>query len=227
MKLFVDSAHLPDIEEALRRGFPAGLTIDLPLISRSHKANFKQHLRRIINLLDHYKLVVPLSVNVLALEPNESVGGVLEFVSEYSDYEGLTVEVPIGWDELALIKQLKNRGLQINCTGCVSLDQALMAALAGADFVSLFHGLNCNVELETRSVIQDVHRAFKQGALRSQLLVGGIKRIADVTDAFLAGADVVTVQPQVLRQMPLQPQSVKPVGRFVADPASLTNHANE
>ncbi len=217
MNIFVDSANLIEIEEALRRGFPAGITTNPSIISKEERTNFRQHIRHIITLLDSYKLTIPLSVEVFSTNPKEMIEQAQEFASEFGHYKGLNVKVPIGWDELAVIKALKSLGLNVNCTCCMSLNQALMGAAAGADFVSLFYGRIKDIGHDASAVIESVRRVFRQGSIQTRIIVGSIRHISDINEAFLAGADIVTVPPQFFQQMVSHPKTDEAVKQFLTD----------
>jgi transaldolase len=222
MKIFVDSANLVEIDEALRRGFPAGITTNPSILSKEERTEFRQHVRNIIKLLDSYRLKIPLSVEVFSAKPKEMIRQAKEFASEFGDYQGLNIKVPIGWNELAVIRELKERGISVNCTCCMSLNQAMMGALAGADFVSLFYGRIKDIGYDARSVIHSVHQLFKEGAVASQIIVGSIRHICDINEAFLAGANIVTVPPKFFPQMTSHPKTDEAVNQFLTDFANWT-----
>ena len=217
MKIFVDSANLLEIEEALRRGFAAGVTTNPSILSKEQRTDFRQHIRNIIALLETYKQSIPLSVEVFTSEPAEMVRQALEFEAEFGKYEGLNIKIPIGWNELAVIRELKSRGMRVNCTCCMSLNQAVMAASAGADFVSIFYGRIRDIGYDAAAVVSQVHRAFRQGDIPSQVIVGSIRHIYDINEAFLAGADIVTVPPKFFQQMVSHPKTDEAVGQFLGE----------
>ena len=217
MKIFVDSANLVEIEEALKRGFPAGITTNPSIMSKEDRTDFKLHIKRIIKLCERYDRKIPLSVEVFTADPKAMVKQATEFVAEFGEYEGLNVKVPIGWDELAVIRDLKTRGIRVNCTCCMSFNQAIMASAAGADFVSLFFGRIRDIGYDARSVVESVHRVFKERSVPSEIIVGSIRHICDINDAFMAGADIVTVPPQFFRQMVSHPKTDEAVNQFLND----------
>src|SRR5260370_20001450 len=139
MKIFVDSANLVEIEEALRRGFPAGITTNPSLMSKEDRTDFKLHIKLIIKLCERYDRKIPLSVEVFTADPKAMVKQATEFVAEFGEYEGLNVKVPIGWDELAVIRDLKTRGIPVHCPCCMSFNQSIMPSHAGAHFLGPFY----------------------------------------------------------------------------------------
>ena len=217
MKIFIDSANLVEIEEALRRGFPAGITTNPSIMSKEDRTDFKLHIKRIIKLCERYDRKIPLSVEVFTSDPKAMVKQASEFAADFGEYEELNVKVPIGWDELTVIRELKLRGIRVNCTCCMSFNQAIMAAAAGADFVSVFFGRIRDIGFDARSVVESVHRAFTERSMPTQIIVGSIRHIYDVNDAFMSGADIVTVPPKFFRQMVSHPKTDEAVSQFLSD----------
>src|SRR5260370_39172321 len=118
MKIFVDWANLAEIEEALQRGFPAGITTNPSILSKEEKGDFREHIKKIIRLIEKYGYDIPLSVEVFSTKPEEMVAQAEDFVRHFGAYRNLNVKVPIGWDELAVIRALRPRGLQGHCPCC-------------------------------------------------------------------------------------------------------------
>ncbi|HUP34308.1 MAG TPA: transaldolase family protein, partial [Candidatus Limnocylindria bacterium] len=106
MKIFVDSANLVEIEEALERGFPAGITTNPSILAKEPKADFREHIKKIIELVQRYGYDVPLSVEVFSTRPEEMVAQAQDFVRDFGHYPNLNVKIPVGWDELAVIREL-------------------------------------------------------------------------------------------------------------------------
>ena len=217
MKIFVDSANLDEIEDALKRGFAAGVTTNPSIMSKEKRTDFGLHIRRIIEVLQRFESPIPLSVEVFSLEPREMIRQALEFREQFGDYPGLNIKVPIGWNELAVMRELKKQGMRVNCTCCMSLNQAVMAAAAGADFVSLFYGRIRDIGYDAFSVVERTHRVFNESGVSSEIIVGSIRHIHDVNDAFLAGADIVTVPPKFFPQLVSHPKTDEAVNQFVTD----------
>ncbi|MGA2411900.1 MAG: transaldolase family protein, partial [Candidatus Binataceae bacterium] len=207
MKFFVDSANLNDIEDALARGFVSGVTTNPSILAKEERAGFRTHLQKIIALLERHHAAIPLSVEVFSTNPKEMIQQARTFNEEFGHYEGLNIKVPIGWDELAVMRELKARGMRVNCTCCMSFNQAMMAASAGADFVSLFYGRIRDIGYDAFSVVKRVHKVFKQSGSASQIIVGSIRHIHDINDALLAGADIVTAPPAFFPSMVSHPKT--------------------
>src|SRR5215831_10164231 len=140
MKLFVDTANLEELEACLKRGFPSGVTTNPAILSKEKQCDFRDHINEMIALLLRYDCKIPLSVEVFTTDPDEMLQQSEEFVGHFGHYPYLNVKVPIGWNELAVVAELRRRGIEVNCTCCMSFNQAVMAARAGANYVSLFWG---------------------------------------------------------------------------------------
>lgn len=217
MKIFIDSANLQEIEEALLRGFPGGITTNPSILSREEKGNFKAHVRRIIDLLQKHGYDVPLSVEVFTTDGAEMVAQAEEFVKAFGDYAKLNVKIPVGWNELGVIRELRGRGIRVNCTCCMSYNQAVMAALAGANYVSLFYGRIRDIGYDAALVVRQVRETFRARQVPCEIIVGSIRHIHDVNEALQAGADIVTVPPKFFRQLVSHPKTDEAVQQFIRD----------
>lgn len=216
MKVFVDTANISDIEAALERGFVSGVTTNPSLLAREPRTEFVRHVGKIVDLLRTYGRPIPLSVEVFTTDPTEMLRQAEQFVEAF-DYPHLSVKVPIGWDELKVIYGLRKRGVLVNCTCCMSVNQAMMAAQAGATYVSLFYGRIRDTGYDARVVVEETCRAFRLGEVQSEIIVGSIRHIRDVVDAFLAGTHIVTVPPQFFKQLVSHPKTDEVVNQFITD----------
>ena len=140
-----------------------------------------------------------------------------EFVDEFGDYDGLTVKVPVGWDELRVISTLAQRGISVNATCAMSLNQAVLALGAGARYISLFWGRIRDTGYDATTVVSDVRRMMDTGQSTSEIIVGSIRQMIDVNEAILAGAHIVTVPPQFFPKMCSHPKTDEAVHQFVTE----------
>ena len=217
MKIFVDSANLQEIEEALKRGFASGITTNPSILSKEQRRDFRTHIRDIIALLRQYDAAIPLSVELFTTDVNEMMHQADDFLDAFGDYEQLAIKVPIGWDELRVIHYLRQRGARVNCTCCMSYNQAIMAARAGANYVSLFWGRIRDTGQDAASVVNQVHRTFLEWHSPSEIIVGSIRQMIDVNEALQAGADIVTVPPKFFSAMCAHPKTDEAVAQFIRD----------
>lgn len=217
MKIFLDTANLEEIEEGLRRGFPRGITTNPSILAKEKKTDFHEHIQKIIDLLQKYDYDIPLSVEVFSADPKEMIAQAEQFVLSFGHYANLNVKIPIGWNELGVIRELRRRNVKVNCTACMTLNQAVMAALAGANFVSLFYGRIRDGGDNPETIVRQVHSVFKEWNVPAEIIVGSIRQPSDVAEAIHAGADIITVQPKFFKQMVSHPKTDEVVNQFIAD----------
>ena len=216
MEIFVDTASLSDIEAALQRGFPRGITTNPSILSKEERTDYRDHISKIIDLIRQYGEDIPLSVEVFTTDPGEMLNQAEEFVN-YFEYSNLVVKIPIGWDELGVIRTLRRQDIKVNCTCCMSYNQALMGAFAGANYVSLFYNRIRDTGYDARTVVEQVARSFHGDGVPSKIIVGSIRHIVDVNEAFQAGADIVTIPPPFLPQLTRHPKTDEAVHQFLTD----------
>jgi len=217
MKLFVDTANLAELEQALQRGFPCGVTTNPSILAKEHKRDFRPHVNEMIGLLQMYGYDIPLSVEVFTTDPAQMIVQAEEFLSSFGHYPNLNIKVPIGWNELTVIHELRRRGIKVNCTCCMSYNQAIMAARAGANFVSIFWGRIRDIGYDAGSIVRQVHQTLRDWKSSSEIIVGSIRHIADINEALQSGADIITVPPKFFPQMCAHPKTDEAVNQFVTD----------
>ena len=118
---------------------------------------------------------------------------------------------------LQAYEELRRRGIRVNCTCCMSFNQAIMAAASGANFVSLFYGRIRDIGYDAASVVRAVRTTFRESKVPCEIIVGSIRHIADINEAVMAGADIVTVPPKFFRQMVAHPKTDEAVNQFIND----------
>ena len=217
MKLFVDTADVKELETCLERGFPSGVTTNPMLVARSGCTDFGGHIRSMIDALIKHDAKIPLSVEVNTTDPTKMADQAEQFVKEFGDYPYLNIKIPIGWNELKVIAQLARRKVPVNCTCCMSYNQAVMAATAGAKFVSLFWGRIRDVGYDAGSVVRTTRESLDKSGLDSEIIVGSIRHLVDVNEAIQAGAHIITVPPKFFPQMCAHPKTDEAVSQFMTE----------
>lgn len=238
MKIFIDSANLGDIEKCLKRGFAHGITTNPSLLAKEPKTSFESHVGKIIELINAYQPGIHLSVEVFSKNQDEILKQAQKFVQEFN-YPQISVKVHVGWDELETIKKLAQMGISVNCTACMSVSQAIMAARAGAKYVSLFWGRirdggNDPEKIELRNnlkerkileendfdpdhVIRTVRDIFDEGGFTTEIIAGSIRSILDIKHACLAGAHIITIPPKFFPDMVSHFKTDQVVEQFIKD----------
>jgi transaldolase len=209
MKFFVDTADVNEIRELAETGLLDGVTTNPSLIAKSGR-NFIETIREICALVDG-----PVSAEVAALDAETMLaeGRKLAGIAE-----NVAVKVPLTWDGLKTCRALAEAGIMVNVTLCFSANQALLAAKAGAAFISPFIGRLDDVGEDGMNLIRDIRTIYDNYPdLGTEILAASIRHPRHVTDAALAGADVATVPPVVLKQIVNHPLTDKGLAQFVAD----------
>lgn len=216
MKIFLDSANLQDVENALSRGFISGITTNPSLLAKEPKANFYEHIKKIVKLIEADGRGLPLSVEVFATKPDEMIAQAQDIVEKIS-YPQLNIKVPIGWDELKVIYALTKLGIKVNCTCIFTEEQCVLAASSGASYVSIFHCRLKDIGGDPVRVIENTRQIFDQAGHNAEIIVGSIRMQTDVLEAHLAGGHIVTVGAKVIEQMSAHPATDKSVQGFLKD----------
>jgi transaldolase len=209
MKFFIDSAELAEIRELAATGFVDGVTTNPSLVAKSGR-NFLEVVREICAVVPG-----PVSAEVTATDH-------LTMLAEGRKLAKLArnvaVKVPLTPDGLKTCRALANDGTMVNVTLCFSAAQALLAAKAGASFVSPFVGRLDDVSSDGMGLIRDILAIYRNyPALKTEVLVASIRHPMHVVDAAKLGAHVGTMPPSVLRQMFQHPLTDKGLAGFLAD----------
>lgn len=216
MKIFLDSANLQDVENGLARGHLSGITTNPSLLSKEPKANFYEHIKKIVKLVEADGRNLPLSVEVFATKPDEMIAQAQDIMEKIA-YPHLNIKVPIGWDELKVIYALTRRGIRVNCTCIFTEEQCVLAADSGASYVSIFHCRLKDMGGDPVRVISNTRRILDQAGHKAEIIVGSIRLQTDVLEAHLAGGHIATVGARILEQMAAHPGTDKSVQGFLKD----------
>jgi transaldolase len=212
MKLFIDSANIEEIYSAVDRGIQ-GVTTNPSLIAKEESDDVDAYLRRLAFGLPSG---IPLSVEATG-NADEIIHDAYEIWMSLNKRPGLTIKIPIGWEELDVVTTLAGDGVPVNVTACMSYSQAIMAANAGATYVSLFWGRISDTGTDAASVVRQVRETFDRDGCKAEIIVGSIRAVRDVTEALQAGAHIVTAPPTILKQMCKHPKTDEVVAQFERD----------
>ncbi len=254
VKLFADTANIAEIESILKKGIVEGITTNPTLLSKEPKTEFKVHIKKIIALIRKYQILcsapIHLSVEVFSRNPEEIIAQAYDFYDSFQ-YEHLSVKVQIGWDELEAIHRLAGEGFSVNCTCCMSVMQAELAAKAGARFVSIFYHRITQGGLETKYndirgkllhgektkafeeidfdpayVIQETRKRI-QIYPDTEIIAGSLHNPLEVEYAKKSGAHICTVSPDVMRAMVYHFKSEEKIQEFFSDFCKWTEPENQ
>ncbi|PCH82143.1 MAG: fructose-6-phosphate aldolase [Hyphomicrobiales bacterium] len=208
MKFFVDTADTAEIRELASTGLLDGVTTNPSLIVKSGR-DFKEVIAEICELTDG-----PVSAEVTA---TESAGMIAEGRELLKIAKNIAVKVPLTLDGLKACKSLTDDGHLVNVTLCFSANQALLAAKSGASFVSPFIGRLDDVNVDGMELIEDMRIIFDNYDFQTEILAASIRTANHVKLCALAGADVVTVPPGVLKGLVKHPLTDKGLEAFLSD----------
>lgn len=208
MKFFVDTAEIDEIKELNEFGMVDGVTTNPSLIRKSG--------RDIIEVTQEICEIVagPVSAEVTATDSEQMIAEGLK-LAQIAD--NIAVKVPLTWDGLKACKALSNRGHMVNVTLCFSSNQALLAAKAGATFISPFIGRLDDINLDGLDLIGDIRLIYDNYGYETQILAASIRTANHVTQSALIGADVMTAPPSVIKSLALHPLTDKGLAAFLSD----------
>ena len=240
MKLFIDTANLKDIEEALQGGFIRGITTNPSLLAKEPKGNYLEHIKKIVELAVKYGGEPSLSVEVFSNDKKEMVAQAEEFVRTLN-YKNLAVKIPIsykGEHYLEVIKELTARGIIVNCTACMTPMQLMMAAASGAKYVSLFYNRLKDgageekyekerqelfaikavekTDYDPNQVLRET-RPLLADYPNAEIIVGSIRTVLDVKQSALAGGHIVTASLKILKEALMHFKTDDSVEKFLND----------
>jgi len=208
MKFFVDTAEIDAIAELNDLGMVDGVTTNPSLILKSGR-DILEVTKEICDLVDG-----PVSAEVVALEADAMIAEGRK-LAEIAD--NITIKLPLTWDGLKACKVLSGEGHMINVTLCFSANQALIAAKAGATFISPFIGRLDDINLDGMDLIQDIRIIYDNYGFDTQILAASIRSVNHVLDAARIGADVMTAPPEVIKKLASHPLTDKGLEQFMAD----------
>ncbi len=208
MKFFVDTAEVDQIAELNDLGMVDGVTTNPSLILKSGR-DILDVTREIAGMVDG-----PVSAEVVALEAD----AMIEEGRKLAQIAGnIAVKVPLTWAGLKACKVLTDEGNMVNVTLCFSANQALLAAKAGATFISPFIGRLDDINLDGMELISDIRQIYDNYGYETQILAASIRTVNHACQAALIGADVMTAPPAVIKKMADHPLTDAGLDQFMKD----------
>ena len=208
MKLFIDTANINEIREANAIGIIDGVTTNPSLIAREGK-DFISVVKEICSIVDG-----PVSAEVISLKCDEMVkeAGPLAKI-----HKNIVIKIPLIAEGLKAVKILSKEGIKTNLTLCFSPTQALLAAKAGATYVSPFIGRLDDISLTGMDLIRDIKTIFTNYSFKTQIIVASVRNPLHVLDAAKIGADIATVPYSTLTALIKHPLTDIGIEKFLKD----------
>jgi transaldolase len=212
VRLFVDSANLADIEDALRTGAISGVTTNPSILAKEGVADRMRRYQKIVGLLEGQSL----SVELVGTDPERMIFEAYDLAIALK-YPNLAIKVPMRWSWLQVVRELRDHEVQTNVTACMTYAQAIVGAMVGATYVSMFWNRIRDGGEQPADIVRAVRTTFDAHVCNTQIIVGSIRSTQDVTDAIMAGADIVTVPPQFLAPLCEHPKTDEVISQFLRD----------
>ena len=208
MKFFIDTADVGEIREIAATGMLDGVTTNPTLVAKAGK-DFRATIKEICSIVEG-----PVSAEVTATGADDMIA---EGQSLAKIAKNVAVKVPLTWDGLKACRALTQAGTMVNVTLCFSANQALLAAKAGASFISPFIGRLDDIGLDGMELIEEIRQIYDNYDFGTEILAASIRSVNHVKFAALAGADVATIPGSVIKSLAKHPLTDKGIESFLAD----------
>lgn len=208
MKFFIDTANINEIREAASLGVLDGVTTNPSLVAKEGK-NFIELLKEIVQIVDG-----PISAEVISTDYH----GILKEAEELAKiHDNIVIKVPLIKEGIKAVKTLNENGIKTNVTLCFSASQALLAAKAGATYISPFVGRLDDISHDGMQLISQIVQIYRNYDYQTQVLVASIRHPLHLVDAALIGADVATIPFSVIEKLFMHPLTDIGLEKFLAD----------
>jgi transaldolase len=209
MKIFLDTANIDEIRETVSLGVIDGVTTNPSLISKENRGDYKDVMKEICDIVGG-----PVSAEVVSDDCDEMIRQAHDLV-KISDH--IVIKVPLIAEGIKAVKQLSADNINTNVTLCFSANQAILAAKAGATYISPFVGRLDDVGIDGMGLIADIVEIYENYAFSTQVLVASIRHTQHVLESAALGADVATIPTKVLMQMLKHPLTDLGIAAFNKD----------
>lgn len=208
MKIFIDTANIDEIKEANTWGIVDGVTTNPSLIAKEGR-DLQEVINEICSIVDG-----PISAEVISLEADKMVEEAMELVKLHKN---IVIKIPMCIEGLKAVKILSEKGIKTNVTLIFSSQQALLAAKAGATYVSPFVGRLDDIGTTGVNLISDIATIFEVHEMNTQIIAASIRNPIHVSECAMAGSDIATVPFDVLKQMSKHPLTDIGIAKFLSD----------
>ena len=208
MKFFVDTAEVSEIIELNDLGMVDGVTTNPSLIKKSRR-DILEVTKEICGIVSG-----PVSAEVTAIDADKMIAEGRKLAELASN---IAVKLPLTWDGLRACRVLSQEGKMVNVTLCFAANQALLAAKAGATFISPFIGRLDDINLDGMELIEDIRTIYDNYGFETQILAASIRTANHVLDSARIGADVITAPPAIIKNLANHPLTDKGLASFLAD----------
>ncbi|WP_040825153.1 fructose-6-phosphate aldolase [Thermanaerovibrio velox] len=209
MRFFLDTANLEEIRSAISMGVISGVTTNPTLVAREGVRDFHSHVKKIAQMVDG-----PVSAEVISLEAEGMVAEARELAALR---ENVVIKIPMTQEGMRAVKVLSSEGIRTNVTLVFSPQQALLAAAAGASYVSPFVGRLDDIGEDGIGLVRDVAEVFSIHNIETEIIAASLRHSKHVFDSAVAGAHIATVPYKVLADLFKHPLTDQGIQRFLKD----------
>ena len=210
MKLFIDTANVDEIRRANDLGVICGVTTNPSLIAKEGR-DFVEVVKEITEIVDG-----PISAEVISLEADAMIKEALELYETINN-NNLVIKIPMCVEGLKATKQLSAKGIKTNVTLIFSTAQALLAAKAGATYVSPFVGRLDDIGYEGIELVEDIVKVFRMYGMKTEVISASIRSSNHVIEVARVGSDIATIPYKIIESMIKHPMTDNGIQRFLAD----------
>ena len=206
MKIFIDSADIAEIQEAASMGVLDGVTTNPTLVAKTG--------RKYLTVLEDIAKIVdgPISAETVSLDCK----GMMEEAKVFARiHPNITIKIAMGTEGLKAVKLCVEQGIKTNVTACMSTKQAVLAAKAGATYVSLFWARIEDMGYDAQQIAEDSVKVFDRGKFKSKIILGSFRQISHINRAILTGAHVLTIPTKILLDMAWNPRTESTIQEFL------------
>ncbi len=208
MKFFIDTANIEEIKEAEAMGFLDGVTTNPSLVAKEGR-DFKELLNEILKVVDG-----PISAEVVALDYD----GMMKEAKELAAiHKNIVVKIPLTKEGIKAVNSLSDIGIKTNVTLCFSASQALLAAKAGATYISPFVGRLDDISAVGMDLIEQIAQIYDNYDYQTEIIVASIRSPLHIVESAMIGADIATVPFKVIEQLFKHPLTDNGIDKFLSD----------
>jgi len=206
MEIFIDTANIEEIKEAISWGVIDGCTTNPKIVSKEN-VPFEARMKEILAIVDG-----PVSIEVTTNDTNEMV---VEAETYNKWAPNVVIKIPMTIEGLKAVNILSRKGIKTNVTAAMSMKQAVLAAKSGATYVSLFWGRIEDMGYDAEKVVGDTVQVFEKYKFKCKIIIGSLRQVSHISRAIRTGVHVLTIPPAVLKQIPTNPRTESTIVEFL------------
>ncbi len=223
--IFIDTSITSELRKYHQMGWVRGITTNPTIMAKDGLKGGYEEVKNRIKEISNLVMPYPVSVELLTNEVNKMFDQAMDLASINQNIViKVTIHGPKGeLDNLKLIKELEENEISVNATAIMNCQQSLIAAMSGASYVSIFCGRVNNMGYDSREEIKKTKILLDKFKLKSKIIACSLREVINVTDWFIAGADIVTIPPKFFEGLIIHPYSKETIKMFLSDSDKLMN----